>query len=219
MGDETAGLIRRAVRLRYRLLPHLYQLAHIMSRTGEPILRPLFWHYPGERAARVTDQFLVGRDLLVAPVVERGARERMVWLPPGVWCDYDTGQVYQGETEMVMAAPLDSIPVFVRAGAVIPVAVPAACTERMDREILMIEIRPGGETAGILYEDDGLSRSPPLEHSYHLDHDSVFEMDLAHGSRYRRIVLDWFDPASGGWARSTFAAGRVRQSYSEALGS
>lgn len=214
-GDETTRLIRDAVRLRYHLLPLLYQLAHTMSRTGEPILRPLFWHYPGRRAARVTDQFLFGRDLLVAPVVERGARERMVWLPPGTWCDYHTGQVYEGDSEMVMAAPLDRILLFARAGTVVPVAVPAASTERMDHETLILEIRLGAETAGTLYEDDGVSDTPSLEHTYRLDPGGCFEMDLVSGSRYRRIVLDWINPRTGERTRDTVTAGSIRRSCPE----
>lgn len=187
-----------------------------MSRTGEPILRPLFWHYAEDRAFRINDQFLFGRDVLVAPVVERGARERMIWLSPGLWCDYHTGTAYQGENDLVISVPLDRIPVFVRAGSVLSVAAPAACTEKMDRQTLTFEVRPGGETRGTLYEDDGRSLTPALEHRYQLQEDGTLAIDFAPGSDYKVIVLEWVDPHTGERTQCVFGPGPVRQSYEEA---
>ena len=115
--EEVAGWIR----LRHRLVPYLYTLAWDASRSGAPLARPVWW--PGAADAdllAVDDAFLLGESLLVAPVTADGARTRRVRLPAGSWFGWWDDEVADGGAEVEADAPLDRIPVFVRAGAVVP---------------------------------------------------------------------------------------------------
>lgn len=97
-------------------------LAHLARRTGAPCVRPLWWSAPEERALRdCEDAFLLGDSLLVAPVLVPGAERRAVRLPGGRWYETATGRAFDGPAQVLVDTPLDRIPVFARAGAVIPV--------------------------------------------------------------------------------------------------
>jgi alpha-glucosidase len=96
-GDPVEELCRSAIELRYQLLPHLYTLLHEASQKGHPPLRPLFFHYPDDqRAQELSDQALLGRGLLLAPVVRPGVRARVVYFPEGRWTDTRDGTVHDG---------------------------------------------------------------------------------------------------------------------------
>ncbi|GAA0648015.1 glycoside hydrolase family 31 protein [Streptomyces thermocarboxydovorans] len=121
-GPEVLEHARAALLERRRLLPYFMTLAHLARRTGAPLVRPLWWPAPEERALRdCEDAFLLGDCLLVAPVLDPGTDRRAVQLPPGRWYDVRTGRAYQGPAQVLVGAPLDRIPVFARGGSVIPV--------------------------------------------------------------------------------------------------
>ncbi|WP_055629742.1 glycoside hydrolase family 31 protein [Streptomyces hirsutus] len=121
-GAEVLAHARAALIERRRLRPYLVTLAHLARRTGAPYVRPLWWSAPEERALRdCEDAFLLGDSLLVAPVLVPGAERRTVRLPGGRWYETATGRAFEGPAQVVVDAPLDRIPVFARAGAVIPV--------------------------------------------------------------------------------------------------
>ncbi|HEY9593238.1 MAG TPA: glycoside hydrolase family 31 protein, partial [Spirochaetia bacterium] len=118
-GDEVLSAARAAMEARVRLLPYWYTLAWEASRTGLPLVRPIAWAEPGRRDLRaVDDEMLVGRDLLVAPVLSEGATERPVVFPKGTWYRIGTDEVFSGKA--TVPAPLTAIPVFARAGAIVP---------------------------------------------------------------------------------------------------
>ena len=123
-GEEAYGILAAHLRLRERLRPYLTELAEAAHRTGAPPMRPLFFDFPGdERAWTVDDEFLLGPDVLVAPVTEAGARTRSVYLPAGTrWRQTATGAVHDGGTTVDAAAPLAHLPVFVREGAAVAAA-------------------------------------------------------------------------------------------------
>jgi alpha-glucosidase len=157
-GKRVEAIARAALELRMRLLPYLYGVFCEAEATGAPIWRPLFWHHPDDpRAAAIEDQLLVGRDLLVAPVLERGAREREVYLPAGVWTALDDDARYVGPRSVRVAAPLERIPVFVRGGTVLPTRSAVQHVGEAPEEPLVLEVHPGGDTATWLIEDDGES--------------------------------------------------------------
>src|SRR5581483_3389753 len=110
--------------LRYRLLPYIYTLAADTYHRDGTIMRGLVMDFPQDRAVlNISDEYLFGPSLLVSPVYEYGARQRKVYLPAGArWYDFYTGKVFQGGTRIDAAAPLERMPVFVRAGAIIPMA-------------------------------------------------------------------------------------------------
>ncbi|WP_186778835.1 glycoside hydrolase family 31 protein [Streptomyces salinarius] len=121
-GDEVLEHARVVLVERRRLLPYFVTLAHLARRTGAPYVRPLWWSAPEDRALReCEDAFLLGDCLLVAPVLRPGADRRAVRLPRGRWYDVVTERAYEGPARVVVDAPLARIPVFARAGAVIPV--------------------------------------------------------------------------------------------------
>lgn len=113
---------RKALELRYKLLPYLYDLSWEAHRTGRPHVRPLMLEFPNDPQAARDDQFLLGRNLLVAPVMEPGAVTRQVYLPAGTsWFDWYTKREHRGGQTVTVEAPLDRIPLFVRAGGIVPV--------------------------------------------------------------------------------------------------
>ncbi|RIK96943.1 MAG: alpha-glucosidase [Proteobacteria bacterium] len=157
-GKRVESIARAALELRMRLLPYLYGLFCEAEASGAPIWRPLFWHHPGDaRAAAIDDQFLVGRDLLVAPVLERGASVRDVYLPSGIWTALDDDARYVGPRTVRVAAPLERIPVFVRGGSVLPTRSPVRHVGETPDEPLVLEVYPGGDATLELVEDDGES--------------------------------------------------------------
>jgi alpha-D-xyloside xylohydrolase len=124
-GDEAYAVMRSYLDLRTRLTPYLLEQMDHATATGIPPMRPLFLEFPTDPAAwEVEDQFLLGPDILVAPVTEFGARERRVYLPAGAeWTHVDTGRRYAGGAQLDIAAPLDSIPVLVRDDSQLPLKV------------------------------------------------------------------------------------------------
>jgi alpha-D-xyloside xylohydrolase len=119
-GEEAYGIISGVLRLRERLRPYLHEQMRVAARTGLPPMRPLFVDFPADGPSwTVEDEFLFGPDVLVAPVAEPGVREREVYLPPGAWVDV-AGVEHVGGRTVTAAAPIDRIPVFVRAGADLP---------------------------------------------------------------------------------------------------
>jgi alpha-glucosidase len=128
MHPDALPIIRDLFRFRYRLLPYIEALMVEAHRTGAPIMRPLVYEFPNDpRCARESFIFLLGAHLLVAPVLEPGARTWRVYLPAGAaWCDWHTGAWHDGGQEIEVAAPLERVPLFARDGGSIPLDVDGA---------------------------------------------------------------------------------------------
>lgn len=121
--ETTIDAVRKTVKLRYRFIPYIYDLAHECEKTGAPIVRPLVYEYPADKHVRNnSDEYMLGSFVLVAPVIAPGKEAREVYLPDGDWYDYYTGEKYSGGRYILADAPLDKVPVFIKAGAIIPVA-------------------------------------------------------------------------------------------------
>lgn len=150
MYPEALPAVRDAMRLRERLMPLIYTLMWKAARDNEPAVRPLLWNFPDDPAARANDDsFLLGGDLLVAPVLEEGATTREIYLPQhaGGWFDFHDGTPLAGGRTHRVAAPLGRLPLFVRAGALVPVAAGEAV------EFLLFG--SPDRASGALYLDDG----------------------------------------------------------------
>jgi alpha-glucosidase len=120
-GEQALGIIRQHLRLRHRLMPYLYTLAWQASRTGQPIVRPVFWNdLDRQDLWAVDDSFLLGDDLLVAPVLVPGARRRAVQLPGGLWFGLKDDLRAEGPGTTDLDAELESIPVLARGGSILP---------------------------------------------------------------------------------------------------
>jgi alpha-glucosidase len=125
MHPEVTPHIAEAIRLRYRLLPYMWSLFERASSAHEPIIRPTFYDFPADEHCYVDcDEFMLGDAILVAPVLDAGARKRTVYLPagPAAWYNFHTGErLSAGQTHKV-DADLETLPLFVKAGASIPLA-------------------------------------------------------------------------------------------------
>lgn len=145
------------LKLRYRLLPYIYSYAWEASRNGLPLVRPLALEFQNDpqSLAAPGDEYLFGRELLVAPALHEGEINRTVYFPPGRWFDWDTGVEYTGGRKWVVAAPQNRIPVAVRAGAIIPLAPDMKNTAEKPWDPLTLEVFPSGQSDFTLYRDDG----------------------------------------------------------------
>lgn len=158
MHPEVLPQVRAALALRSRLMPYLYTRMWRASRDHEPAVRPLFWDFPADPAARtVDDAFMLGPDLLVAPVLVEGAVTRSLYLPahPGGWFDWHDGRHVEGGTMVAVPAPLGRLPLFARAGAIVPVADPGAPAASLPDRTVLVFGEPVDASAADLYEDDG----------------------------------------------------------------
>lgn len=114
--DETVRLCREASELHMKFSPYIIKLANDVPKTGEPILRPIWYNFPTDKAAQdITDEFMVGDAVLVAPVLVKGATARDIYLPEGQWRDYKSGRIVEGGRKLVShPAPIDTLPLFIR---------------------------------------------------------------------------------------------------------
>jgi alpha-glucosidase (family GH31 glycosyl hydrolase) len=151
-------ICRKYLDLRYRMMPYLYSVVRESTSTGMPILRALWLHYPDDAAAVARgDQYLWGRDVLVAPVVEKGATSRQVYLPKGAWYDFWTNERTEGGREIARKVDLETIPLYVRAGAILPMGPVKQYTGEKVEGPLTVQVYPGADGSFLLYEDDGKS--------------------------------------------------------------
>jgi alpha-glucosidase/alpha-D-xyloside xylohydrolase len=149
-------ICRQYLDLRYRLLPYTYTLCREAHDTGLPLMRALWLHYPEDRqAVSRGDEYLWGRDLLVAPVTAKGATERAIYLPEGDWYDYWTQERHAGCHILTRKVDLATLPLFVRAGAILPLDPPRQYVAQSTTESTTIQIYAGRDGQFRWYEDDG----------------------------------------------------------------
>jgi alpha-glucosidase (family GH31 glycosyl hydrolase) len=151
-------ICRKYLELRYRLLPYLYSAVHECASTGMPIMRALWLHFSDDpKAVECGDQFLWGKNILVAPVVEKGATVRRVYLPRGAWYDFWTHDRVEGGREISRPVDLETMPLYVREGSILPLGPVKQFTGEIVEEPLSVSIYPGADASFLLYEDDGAS--------------------------------------------------------------
>lgn len=149
-------ICKKYLELRYRLLPYIYAAFKETCETGLPVMRALWLEYPDDpRAVARGDEYLFGRDLLIAPVVEQGAISRTLYLPRGTWYDFWTHEKHEGGREISRNVDLGTIPLYVRAGSVLPMGPLKQYTAEASDGPLTLTIYPGADGSGFLYEDDG----------------------------------------------------------------
>jgi len=147
---SAADVCKRYLELRTQLMPYIYSSVRATCETGMPVVRGLWLHYPEDPiAVAQSHEYLFGRDLLVVPVFEHGATTRRFYLPPGDWYDFWTRQRVEGSRDVIRGVNLETIPLYARAGAIVPLAAPAADGP------LSMRIYPGADGLFTLYEDDG----------------------------------------------------------------
>jgi alpha-glucosidase len=161
-GIHFEALIREAIEMRYRMLPYIYTAFARTARDGSPITRPLVYAWPEDTTlATIEDEFLLGDALLIAPVLAEDQFRRPVTFPKGNWIDWLTGERVTGPTRVEVDAPLDTLPIFAREGAIVPQGPVMQYVGELAEELVTLRCFLGAESGahatGALYEDDGVS--------------------------------------------------------------
>ena len=141
-GNETEEINRKYIKLRYKFIPYLYDMMYKCEENGAPIIRPLLYNYQNDkRTYEINDEFLFGDNILVSPVVEQGARQKLVYLPEGnSWIDYWTGTEIEGGQYIIKEAPLDICPIYIKAMSIIPAGQEVNYIGEKDNEYLSLNI-------------------------------------------------------------------------------
>jgi alpha-glucosidase (family GH31 glycosyl hydrolase) len=207
-------ICRKFLETRYRLLPYLYSAAYGTHSTGLPIIRSFGLEFPqDEKSWETVDAYLFGPNLLVAPIFESGAMKRTLNLPAGTWWDFWTAQRIEGGRNVTLEAALDSMPLLVRAGAILPTGPVKQYTEQPNDEPVTLTVYPGADGAFTFYDDDGLTFA--YEHgdfqeiAMHWD-DAKRTLTLRHSKGVRTQPRRFIAKLVGGNEHAiTFAAGNV----------
>jgi alpha-D-xyloside xylohydrolase len=155
-GKQAEPILEKYLRLRYELMPYIYSLGYSAHLTGAPFMRGLFMDFGGDpNTTAITDEYMFGPALLIAPVTEQGVTSREVYLPAGTdWYNYWTNERLHGGQRVRVSAAIDTIPIFVRAGSILPLG--AAVLSTNDKQaIASVQVYPGADGDFTLYSDDG----------------------------------------------------------------
>jgi alpha-D-xyloside xylohydrolase len=154
-GPDAQAILTSYDRLRYRLLPYIYSLAWKTTNEAYTPMRPLAMDFRGDRRALdVGDEFLFGPSILVNPVTEPGATSRHVYLPKAKWYDFWTGREVDGGVAIDTAAPLDRMPLFVRAGSIVPMGPDVEYATEKPADPIELRVYTGADASFTLYEDE-----------------------------------------------------------------
>ncbi len=155
-GKQAEPILAKYLKLRYQLLPYTYSLAYRSYQTGAPYMRALFMDFPADpKVADIPDEYMYGPAFLVAPITEQGATHRRVYLPAGCdWYSYWTNERLHGGQTIVVNAPIDTLPLFVKAGSIVPIGSDVESTQEA-QTIVSLRVYPGKNASFSLYNDDG----------------------------------------------------------------
>jgi len=155
-GKQAEPILAKYLKLRYQLLPYTYSLAYRSYQTGAPYMRALFMDFPADpKAADIPDEYMYGPAFLVAPVTDQGATHRTVYLPAGCdWYNYWTNERLHGGQTIVADSPVETLPLFVKAGSIVPLGSEVDSTQQM-QTISSLRVYPGANASFSLYDDDG----------------------------------------------------------------
>jgi alpha-D-xyloside xylohydrolase len=159
-GKQAEPILEKYLKLRYALMPYIYSLGYSTYQSGAPYMRALFMDFPNDaKAANLTDEYMFGPAFLVAPVTDQGVTSREIYLPAGTdWYNYWTNQRFHGGQTITAAAPIDSLPLFVKAGSILPLGAPVLSTNE-PQALAKLRIYPGADGSFTLYQDDGKTYS------------------------------------------------------------
>jgi alpha-D-xyloside xylohydrolase len=155
-GKQAEPILSKYLRLRYQLLPYTYSAAYRSYETGAPYMRALFMDFPDDpKAADIPDEYMYGPAFLVAPVTEQGATHRTVYLPAGGdWYNYWTNDRLHGGQTITVDAPIDTLPLFVRAGSIVPLG-SEVLSASLPQAVESVRVYPGANGSFTLFQDDG----------------------------------------------------------------
>ena len=193
-GKQAEPILEKYLKLRYQLMPYIYSLGYHTWLTGAPFMRALPLDFPDDpRVADLRDEYMFGPAFLVAPVTEQGATSREVYLPAGSdWYNYWTNERVKGGQTITVQAPIDTLPLFVRAGSIIPLGVPVESTHEV-QAIAKVRVYPGADANFTLFSDDGMT------YAYEKGAGSVTKLhwDESKGPLIHEGAAAWNGPDSG----------------------
>lgn len=155
-GKQAEPILAKFLKLRYQLLPYTYSVAYHSYQTGAPYMRALFMDFPQDpKALDIPDEYMYGPAFLVAPVTEQGATSRAVYLPSGSdWYNYWTNERLHGGQTITANAPIDTLPLFVKAGSIVPLGAKVESAQQ-PQSIASVQVYPGADGSFALFQDDG----------------------------------------------------------------
>lgn len=155
-GEEAVQIFKKYDDLRYSLIPYLYSHSYQNHTTGTPLMRALVLNYQNdENVYQITDQYLLGKSLMICPVTEKGAKTRVVYLPEGIWTDYWTEKTYTGKKYYNILCPLNKLPIFIKQGAIIPTQEPIQYVGEKEINKLTLDVYANASNTFTIYNDDG----------------------------------------------------------------
>ncbi|HEY0779316.1 MAG TPA: TIM-barrel domain-containing protein [Gemmatirosa sp.] len=165
-GKQAEPILVKYLKLRYQLMPYIYSLGYATHQTGAPFMRGLFMDFGADpKAADIRDEYMFGPALLVAPVTEQGRTTRQVYLPAGAdWYNFWTNERVHGGQTITVNAPIDILPLFVRAGSILPLGEPVESTNQ-EQKLTTIRVYDGPDADFALYRDDGTTYAYEQGHS------------------------------------------------------
>jgi len=167
--EKTQDILRRYMKLRYAMMPYNYTLAWQNATTGAPLMRPLFFNYTIDTTAlRISNEYMWGDNLLVAPVIVKGMTSLKIYLPEGKWFDFNNGKEYAGKQWLDYPLVLEQLPVFVKAGSFIPMMKPINSVDNYKSDEFIVRYYPNGKSVFVQYEDDGLDNLALKENNFEL---------------------------------------------------
>lgn len=188
-GEPTLSIYRKYLKLRYHFIPYLYDLFAQESQNGLPIMRPLVLNYDDDPRTRdLNDEFMVGDDILVAPIVEKSKIKRLIYLPAGKWIDFWNNREYDGQQDIVVDAPLDKLPLFIKANTLLPWG-PSVDHISEEPDKAMTFKLFGNEGTYEHYQDDG------LDFNYQNGEFNRYEVTVKDGEVAVNLLHHGFEPA------------------------
>ncbi|SFL52637.1 glycoside hydrolase family 31 protein [Halanaerobium salsuginis] len=171
-GSKYETIIKKYIELRYQFLTHFYNLFYQASKTGIPVLRPLLMEFTTDKNCQnLSDQFLIGDNLLIAPIYKPDTEQRLVYLPAGEWINYWTEEVLPGKQHIITEAPLEKLPIFVKANSLLPLTEKFNYVGEKKLNYLELNLYLGSKNKQFsytLYDDDGLSFDYQVKNAYQL---------------------------------------------------
>ncbi len=184
---ETKALAKKAIELRYRMLPYNYTAVFQNHRDGTPLMRPLFFEDDSKRTTTMANTYFWGDDFLVSPIMKKGETTHEVYFPKGSnWIDFYSGKNYKGGTNATVKVEEDRIPTFVRAGAFIPMTKPVPSTEYYDTKAITVHYYHDetlNSSKGMMYDDDGKTPNAFEKQSYEI-------LRFASANKKKTLVID-----------------------------
>jgi alpha-D-xyloside xylohydrolase len=182
-GQEFEDIARKFIDLRYQLLPYIYSEAWKVTSQGKALMSPLVYQYPNDKNTwGIKDQFFFGESLLICPVTAYQARERKVYLPKGNWYNFWTGKKQEGGKHITAKAALNSLPIFVKEGTILPYGPKLQYATEVTNKPITLKIYPGKDAEYTLYFDD--------DKSYDYEKGIYSEINISYSELTKTVTLE-----------------------------